>query len=127
MIGGNFNAPNVYWSDDCIASLGTRVSEVLLDRASLRHVLKEPARIRDASCSLFDLLFISTSISAVFLFTIRYLIINWYIFKHDMSVCQFHPAELNVYYDFERADESVIHELEQRFDFYDHGTNVNKM
>lgn len=62
VMGENFNAPNVGWSGDGVASQGAYVSDVLLDLAfscGFGEVIIEPTRITVAPCSVLDVLFVS--------------------------------------------------------------------
>lgn len=132
VIGGDFNAPNVSWSQDGVASLGTNVSESLLELAfsrGLRQVVTEPTRVTGTSCSLLDLLFVSNDFDDCNVFVHDGISDHKMVFfKCNMSVCHANPAQVKMYYDFERAnDESVVDHLEQYFDGFDQMTDVNEM
>lgn len=132
IIGGDFNAPDVIWSDDGVAVQGTRMSDSLLQLAfsrGLRQVVTEPTRVTDTTCSLLDLLFVSNHFDGCEVSVHDGISDHKLVFlKCDISVTKSKHYEKKMYYDFGRAnDESVIDYLEQCLDNFNQRTEVNEM
>lgn len=132
IIGGDFNAPNVIWSDDGVACHGTSLSDVLIDIAfsrCLRQSVEEATRITETSSTLLDLLLVSKHFDHCRVNVHEGISDHELVFLTcDLNVSQSAPAEVKQYYDYDRAnDESVIDYLEEHLDGFDEETDVNEM
>lgn len=132
VIGGDFNAPDVSWSNEGVACPGTKLSEVLVDIAfsrCLRQSVEEPTRITDRSSNLLDLLFVSKHFDHCSVTVHEGISDHKLVFlKCNLDVGKKDSAQVKQYYDYERAnDESVIDYLEEHLDGFEERTDVNEM